>query len=77
MPNGQRFSAAPRAEDIAAWRVVQKHLTTKTEAQCREVIRKWVKEEMLFSKEYPNPVTRKKVEGLYVDDAKRPGESRE
>ena len=71
-PNGQRYSSAASAgEDRAAWRVVQRH-TDKREAQCREIIRTWVKNKLLFSNRYDDPVQRKRVDGVYVDDAKRP-----
>jgi hypothetical protein len=74
MENGQRFSSSGAAkEERAAWVVVQKHCPTKTEAQCRQIINAWCRTKLLCSKEYDDPVERKKRKGLYVDNAKRPG----
>src|SRR5262249_2644752 len=56
-----------------AWPVVQRHAPSKTKQQCREIIKTWCKTGLLYQGGYPNPVTRKTVTGLYVDNAKRPG----
>lgn len=73
MPNGQRYSNMPAADDRAAWPVVQQHLPHKTEAQCREIVSTWVKNEVLFHVDYDDPVARKSRKGLKVDPKKRPG----
>jgi hypothetical protein len=72
MPTGRRYSGKPQAVDRAAWRVVQKYCPSKTEAQCREIIREWLKAGMLYEAQYDDPVTRKKEWGLFVDPSKRP-----
>jgi hypothetical protein len=73
-PTGQRFSSASSAgEDRAAWRMVQRFCPEKSEAQCREIIRTWEESGVLVTREYDDPRQRKKVGGLFVDDAKRPG----
>jgi hypothetical protein len=72
MSNGQRYSGAPNAKERAAWPVVQRHCPDKTEAQCREIVRTWLKTGLLFAKEYDDPVDRKKRDGLCVNTAKRP-----
>jgi hypothetical protein len=72
MPNGQRFSSAGPARDRAAWRVVQKHCQDRTEAQCREIIRIWLKNGVLYEAEYDDPVDRRKRSGLRLDTTKRP-----
>jgi hypothetical protein len=73
LPDGQRYSAAASAgKDRAAWRVVQRHYPTKTEGQCREIINAWVKTGLLITEEYDDPVQRRPLKGLSVDDAKRP-----
>jgi hypothetical protein len=38
LPNGQRYSANPKARDRAGWSVVQQHCPHKTEAQCRGIM---------------------------------------
>lgn len=72
LPNGQRYSGAPNAKERAAWPVVQKHCSGKSEAQCREMIRTWIKTGLLYSKDYNDPIDRKDRAGLYVDSSKRP-----
>jgi hypothetical protein len=72
MANGQRYSAAPKAADRAAWKIVQKHCPNRTEAQCREIIRTWVKNSVLYEDDYDDPIDRKSRKGLRVDATKRP-----
>ncbi len=72
LPDGNRFTDAGNAKERAAWRVVIKHVPTKTKAQGREIIRVWVKNGVLEAYSYSNPVTRHDNTGLRVDDAKRP-----
>ena len=70
---GQRYSAGRSAgKERAAWCVVQKNCPAKTEAQCREIVRVWVETGLLYSAEYKDPVQRRPLDGLYVEDAKRP-----
>jgi hypothetical protein len=71
--HGQRYSAAGSAKtDRAAWRVVRQYCPTKTEGQCRAIINAWVKSGLLIAEKYSDLVYRKEVDGLSVDDAKRP-----
>jgi hypothetical protein len=71
---GQRYSAAASSgKDRAAWLVVQQYCPTKTEGQCREIIKAWLKSGLLIEDDYDDPIYRKPVKGLHVDDAKRPG----
>jgi hypothetical protein len=72
MANGQRYSAAGRATDRAAWAVVLKHGPTKTEKQCRGIVSAWVKSGTLFNETYYDPVRRVETPGLRVNAAKRP-----
>ncbi len=72
IPNGQRYSSAPRARKRAAWPVVQKRCPNRTEAQCKEIIRTWVKNGVLYEDEYDDPVDRKLCNGLRLDATKRP-----
>jgi hypothetical protein len=72
MPNGQRFSSAGPARDRAAWRVVQKHCQDRTEAQCREIVRIWLKNGVLYETNYDDPIERKERKGLCLDTSKRP-----
>jgi hypothetical protein len=73
LPNGQRYSGAASAKGRAAWLVVQRHCADKTEAQCRETVRTWLRTGTLYNEKYDDPVTRNKVEGLRVNATKRPG----
>jgi AAA domain len=70
--NGQRYSGAPAAGKRAAWRVVKKHCPNRTEAQCKEIIRTWVRNGVLYEDEYDDPVDRKLRNGLRLDATKRP-----
>jgi hypothetical protein len=72
MSNGQRYSAAKSADKRAAWRVVQKHFPEKNEQQCREVIGTWVRNAVLCSEQYDDPIDRKARAGLFLNQAKRP-----
>jgi hypothetical protein len=65
LPNGQRYSDAKSAKQRAAWRVVQKHCPGKPESLCREVVRAWVSNGGLVVNEYPDPVQRKTLSGLF------------
>jgi len=72
MPGGRRYSGKPQATDRAAWKVVQRHSSNKTEAQCREIIKDWIKAGVLFETKYHDPNARKDEWGLFVDRNKRP-----
>jgi hypothetical protein len=72
LPNGQRYSDAPNASTRAAWRVVQKHCPDRSEAQCREIIKIWVRNGVLFNEPYDDLIERKARQGLRVDPEKRP-----
>lgn len=71
-PNGRRYSNAPGAKDRAVWPVIKRHYQDKIEPQCRKIIHVWLDNKLLYSKDYNDPVDRKPVKGLYVDDDKRP-----
>ena len=72
LPDGSRYTDAPRADDRAAWKVIVEHAPTKTEGQAREVIKVWIKNGVLIRHEYDNPTTRKPAKGLRVNPSKRP-----
>jgi hypothetical protein len=72
LPNGQRYSNAPKAGNRAAWPVVQKHCSDRTEGQCREIINTWVKNGVLYQEDYADPIARKSRIGLRLHPAKRP-----
>ena len=73
MPNGQRYTDAGGGKgDRAAWKVVQKHCPDKSEGQCREIIKTWIKSGMLYAVEYDDPIDRRKRSGLRLDTTKRP-----
>ncbi|MEH2485426.1 AAA family ATPase [Bradyrhizobium sp. AZCC 2230] len=71
-PNGQRYSDASAAADRAAWQAVQRHCPGRTEPQCRDIVRTWVKNGVLIHEDYDDPVTRKARKGLRVCTGKRP-----
>ena len=71
---GQRYSAAAQAgTDRAAWRVVKVKATDLTEKQCRRLIDTWLTKGLLETRPYDDPIRRKQENGLFVNDAKRPG----
>ena len=72
LPGGNHYTDAARASDREAWRVVQRHAPAKSEKQCREVIKTWVKNGVLVAFDYDNPTSRKPVRGLRLDTSKRP-----
>jgi hypothetical protein len=75
LPDGNRYSDAGSAKERAAWKVVAKHAPDKTEDQAREMVRTWRRNGVLVTESYDNPVTRKEVTGLRVDNSKRPSTS--
>jgi AAA domain len=77
LPNGQRYSDAPRTSERAAWKVVQRHSPKKTEGQAREMVRTWTQSGVLRSDSYDDPVRKEKAKGLYLDTSKRPGKAEE
>jgi hypothetical protein len=72
LANGQRYSDAGPAKDRAAWSVVARHCSGKSEGQCREIVRAWLKTGLLYSADYDDPIQRKRRPGLHVDASKRP-----
>ena len=72
MPDGNFYTEGNRTTERSVWQVVQKFVPTKTEGQCREIIRTWVKDAVLVPFDYDSPTMRKSVRGLKVDKAKRP-----
>jgi hypothetical protein len=69
---GNRYSDAAPAKERAAWHVVQKYAPDKTKAQCREIIRIWIKNDVLESRDYEDADRRETVKGLFVNVDKRP-----
>jgi hypothetical protein len=73
MPNGQRYTDAGGGKGArAAWPVVQKHCPNRSEGQCREIIRTWIKNGVLYAADYYDPIDRKNRSGLRLDTTKRP-----
>jgi hypothetical protein len=72
LPDGNRYSDGPNVGNRAAWKVVQEHAPQKTKVQARDIIKTWVKNGVLISDDYQNPITFKDVRGLKVDPQKRP-----
>lgn len=72
LPNGQRYSDAPKAAARSAWQAVQRHCPDRSEAQSRDIVKTWVKNGVLVIEDYDDPVDRKPRKGLRVCHAKRP-----
>jgi hypothetical protein len=70
MPDGNRYSKDPKAER-AAWRIVAA-MAKKPEHEAKTIVKAWVTSGLLYPDEYDNPVTRKKVQGLFVNATLRP-----
>ena len=58
--------------DRAAWRAVTRHVPHKSEEQARNIILSWIKKGIVYKMPYTNPETRKKTQGLKVNNKKRP-----
>jgi hypothetical protein len=71
MPDVRRYSIHNRATARAAWKLVQRHCS-KSEAQCKEIIKQWCDSGVLTETSYDDPVTRKPEIGLRLDPNKRP-----
>jgi hypothetical protein len=72
MPNGQRYSNASKADARAVWKIIQKHVPSHGEAQCKTIIGAWLKNGVLYPEPYDDPVERKPRQGLRLDTTKRP-----
>jgi hypothetical protein len=70
--DGNRYTDAPNAIERAAWRVIERHCPSKSEAAARQIIKAWLKSGLLIKKTYENKATRKPVIGLWIDQEKRP-----
>jgi RecA-family ATPase len=71
LADGRRYSDSATAKDRAAWRAVQKHCPEKPEAQCQEMIKQWIKTEVLVSKTYYDKMERKSRIWLRLNKAAR------
>jgi hypothetical protein len=70
--DGNFYTDTNAKTERAAWRVVKRFASNKSDTQCREVIRKWVETGLLETFPYTNPKTRKEVFGLKGINSKRP-----
>jgi hypothetical protein len=73
MGDGRLYSAAPAAKTRAAWRVLQEICPAQSEKRCRNVIKMWVKNNVLTTGSYYDEKERKDAEG--ITGAKRIGEA--
>lgn len=71
--NGNFYTDTNSRTDRAAWEVIQRFAPEKSKAQCREIIRAWVRNGVLEDFPYTNPRTRQEVKGFKVINSKRPG----
>jgi RecA-family ATPase len=65
MEDGRRYTHVSSAKTRAAWKVVVDVEPKLDEKQAREIIRAWMKDKVLVSKEYRNEKDRKDEEGLW------------
>jgi AAA domain len=72
LENGQRYTEGNKTTPRSAWPMVQRHCPDRTEAQCREIIKTWVKNGVLVSDDYQDPIEHKTRKCLRVIDGKRP-----
>jgi hypothetical protein len=72
LPDGDRYSDAASAKNRGAWKIVIKHAPNKTDHQAREIIKTWVKNGVLESRDYWSTVYNKDLTGLWVNPVKRP-----
>jgi len=73
LPDDERYSAAGAARDRGAWKVVHEHAPTKSDGQCREIIKTWLKNGVLRQEKYRSKARRTETIGLFVNPEKRPG----
>ena len=73
LPDGEFYTQGNKTTERSAWLVVEQFAPAKTEEQCREIIRTWIKNGVLVPFDYTSPAARKSVKGLKVDNARRPG----
>jgi hypothetical protein len=73
LPGGDRYSDAAAAKGRAAWQIVLDLAPQKTEHQAKEIVRQWLKNGVLEKREYHSESERKDRQGLFVNDARRPG----
>jgi hypothetical protein len=74
LADDERYSDDNHAKDRAAWKILQRHAPTKTDVQCREIVKQWLKNGVLVREPYDSKNSRKKgLIGLFVVNAKRPG----
>jgi hypothetical protein len=72
LADGTPYSDKNAAEKRAAWKVVARYAPYKSEGQCREIIRVWVKNMVLIHEEYRDKQHGRDTTGLRVNPKKRP-----
>lgn len=72
LTEGRRYTVSSAAKERAAWPVVLKHLSSKSEKQAKAIIHQLMKSGLLFEQIYHDPVERKPRKGLHLDQTKRP-----
>ena len=72
--DGRRFSAAPQAKDRAAWRLVQTAVPSLTDKAAQEVINSWLRNKVLETRSYRDPIDRRNYPGLFVTPLEEPAE---
>ena len=70
--DGKRYSFRPQSNRWIGEAIIENALD-KSEADAKQIVREWRKSGLLFEDEYQNDETRKTEKGVFVDEAKRPG----
>jgi hypothetical protein len=72
--DGRTYSAASNAkDDRKAWRRVHRMLPELGERRCQGIIAAWKASGLILTGDYMDPVTRKTVGGIKIDNTRRPG----
>jgi hypothetical protein len=68
MADGSRYTDSGSAKKRAAWKVVVDVVPSLNEQRAREIIKRWVGNKVLVSRNYQNPTTYKEEDGLWRED---------
>jgi hypothetical protein len=65
---GRRYSGEPQARERGAWHVVLEFCSDLNERQAKLIIRTWIKDGILISGYYEDPVERRRLKGVTVGE---------
>jgi hypothetical protein len=73
LPTGERYCHTGPADERAAWKVVQRFTSGKSDKQCKAIIKQWIENGVLRADKYNSAKDRKERTGLTAVASKRPG----